>query len=165
MASFVTITKPSPATDIVDQNCFVPCIAANYVLQQLAQCCAIFQGDSTLARLGVGFHYHAGVLRRIFLDCRFLVLNRILLTVIGHAHVLRHGNKTGHGLCDRLLYGHRNSRVTWFLSSACPISAVACKDRNPPVLHPCCSTSATRPQSNSGEAQAVMRSGRANRTP
>src|ERR1700686_2387946 len=92
VGSFVNILKASPAAHVVNKNRFVLSVATYHISQKSSEFLSMFDLDPTLSRIRVSRRYDIAVAFRVCLNGSFLVGNRVLLLICGHANVLRCGN-------------------------------------------------------------------------
>jgi hypothetical protein len=100
MCGLVRILEPAPAADIENQNDFVGNFVACNIVKQLLKPRSVFQQHTALSGIDISPNYYETVPGCIGLYCAFLVFNRVLLTVIGHAHILCGGNGVADGCWD-----------------------------------------------------------------
>jgi hypothetical protein len=79
VGSLVIILESAPATYVINQNGLVRRFSADNIVQQFAKALSMGGNYAALSRVGVGFHYDEAVTNGVFLNCRFLVIYRILL--------------------------------------------------------------------------------------
>lgn len=86
MGGFIVIWKPTPAADIVNENCLVPGIATYDVLQQIAKRRAVLYDHTTLPGIRVSLHNQKAVAGGIFLTNGATVCtNPLLASLPSHA--------------------------------------------------------------------------------
>jgi hypothetical protein len=107
VSRFVCILKPTPSTDIVNQNGFVTRMTAHYVLQELREAVPVLENYATLCAIRIRLDNRKTARFCIVLNCQSLVVERILLMFGGHANILSSGNEGVGGQCGSLFKSGR----------------------------------------------------------